>query len=222
MGLRMKQGLTVSVIFLLVTLTVNGDTRYSDQKTQDRDRVEKQHASDLERKQKILAELDAFMKEINAKLGDEIPGKMISPVSPEKMDALDEMNSKEFISPASGTRTSDYGYRVDPITKKSSSFHKGIDIAAPRGTPVKATASGVVKKSAYYNNGYGNLIVVQHAENLVSYYGHLDKRYAKKGDRVTRGDVIGTVGATGRATGPHLHFEIRKGEKTIDPDTLLR
>ncbi|MFW5771322.1 MAG: M23 family metallopeptidase [Spirochaetota bacterium] len=218
----MKRMLTVILIILLAGYAANGDNRYTDQKTTDRDRVEKQHASDIERKQKVLDELDAFMKEINDGLGNEVPGKMITPISPEKVDDIDTLEPGEFISPASGTRTSDYGYRIDPITKNKSSFHKGIDIAAPRGTPVKATASGVVGKSGYYNNGYGNLVVIQHADNLVSYYGHLDKRYAKKGDRVTRGDVIGTVGATGRATGPHLHFEIRKGEKTLDPDSFLR
>ncbi len=218
----MKKLWAVSLILLLTAYAANGDNRYTDQKTADRDRVDKQHTSDLERKKKILEDLDAFMKEINDGLGDAIPGKMITPVSPEKVDDVEKLESKNFISPASGTRTSDYGYRVDPITKKKSSFHKGIDIAAPRGTPVKATASGVVRKSAYYNNGYGNLVVIQHADNLVSYYGHLDKRYAQKGNKVTRGDVIGTVGATGRATGPHLHFEIRKGEKTLDPDSFLQ
>ena len=218
----MKKAWLISALMLILVMGASGDSRYKEQKTMDKDRVARQHESDLERKRKVLEELNEFMKQINTGLGEDIPEKMITPVSPEKVDDVEEMRPHNFINPASGTRTSDYGYREHPITKKKSSFHKGIDIAAPRGTPVKATAPGVVKKSGYYNNGYGNLVVIQHADNIISYYGHLEKRYSKKGDRVKQGDVIGTVGATGRATGPHLHFEIRKGDKTIDPDTFLR
>lgn len=218
----MRKAWLTGVCILILLISASGDSRYREQKKLDRDRVDTQHESDLERKQKVLEELKAFMKEINTGLGQDLPEKMITPVAPGKVDDVEEMESGKFINPAAGTRTSDYGYRVHPITKKRSSFHKGIDIAAPKGTPVKATAAGVVKKSGYYNNGYGNLVVVQHKDNIVSYYGHLDKRYSKKGEKVKQGDVMGTVGATGRATGPHLHFEIRKGDKPIDPDTFLK
>lgn len=128
----------------------------------------------------------------------------------------------DFALPTTGKVSSKFGYRVHPVTKKSYTFHSGIDIAAPRGTPVKASADGIVKKSGYFQNGYGNLIVIQHRKDMVTYYGHLDKRGAEAGDSVKKGQEIGTVGRTGRATGPHLHFEVRRGKKALDPDEFLR
>src|SRR6056297_1339843 len=127
----MKKSWLVSILILVLAVSASSDSRYNEQKTRDRDRVNTQHASDMERKQKILEELDAFMKEINTGLGGDIPGKMVTPVLPDQVDDVEEIESNNFISPTRGTRTSDYGYRVHPITKKRASFHKGIDIAAP-------------------------------------------------------------------------------------------
>jgi murein DD-endopeptidase MepM/ murein hydrolase activator NlpD len=127
----------------------------------------------------------------------------------------------KFIVPTTGRVTSKFGYRVHPVTRKSHSFHTGIDIAAPMGTPVKASMAGTVVKSGYYRNGYGNLIVIRHENNFATYYGHLLKRFVRGGDTVTQGQVIGSIDSTGSATGPHLHFEIRKGSRAMDPDGYL-
>lgn len=130
--------------------------------------------------------------------------------------------SDSFIVPTEGIRSSNFGYRVHPVTKKSYSFHSGIDIAAPMGTPVKAAENGTVKISDFNNNGYGNLIVIQHESDLSTYYGHLNRRGKNSGQSVKKGDVIGEVGSTGASTGPHLHFEVRRGGAALNPDQFVR
>jgi murein DD-endopeptidase MepM/ murein hydrolase activator NlpD len=96
-------------------------------------------------------------------------------------------------------------------------FHDGIDIKAPKGTHIYAAKSGRVLYSAKKIKGYGNMIVIQHPDYTVTVYAHNSKNLVKTGDFVNQGDLIGHVGRTGRATGPHLHFEIRKGVKPVDP-----
>jgi uncharacterized protein YgiM (DUF1202 family) len=130
--------------------------------------------------------------------------------------------SREFAVPTTGKVSSKFGYRVHPVTKKSQSFHSGIDIFAPKGTKVNATADGVVKTASYNNNGYGNLIILEHEKELSSYYAHLEKILVTPGQRVRKGDLIGTVNSTGMSTGNHLHFEVRRGGKAMDPDEFLR
>jgi hypothetical protein len=137
-------------------------------------------------------------------------------------DNRDQSSPDRFLVPVLGKETSRFGYRIDPITKRRRSFHSGIDIAAPAGTPVRTCADGIVKIAEYMRNGYGKLVVIEHEEELSSYYGHLSKIQVRRGDRVRRGEPIGSVGATGRATGPHLHFEVRRGETALDPDAFLR
>jgi murein DD-endopeptidase MepM/ murein hydrolase activator NlpD len=127
----------------------------------------------------------------------------------------------DLMVPATGRLTSHYGYRVHPVTKKQNSFHSGIDIAAPKGTPVYAAADGIIRKSEFSRSGYGNLIVVEHEKNLSTYYGHLDERLGKINQRVKKGELIGRVGATGMATGCHLHFEVRKGGNALNPEEYL-
>ncbi len=126
-----------------------------------------------------------------------------------------------FIVPARGPLSSRFGYRVHPVTKKKYSFHKGIDIAAPRGSPVRASSGGKVIRSEFNRNGYGNLVVIQHEKDLTTWYGHLEKRSVRKGDAIRQGDLLGTVGSTGRATGPHLHFEVRRGNTALDPEAWI-
>lgn len=129
--------------------------------------------------------------------------------------------AKTFLLPVAGPISSPFGYRVHPITRRRGSFHKGIDIAARRGTPVKAASDGTVQKARFYRNGYGNLVVIQHSNSMATYYGHLDKIKVTPGTVVSRGDVIGTVGSTGMATGPHLHFEVRRGTTALNPAEWL-
>jgi len=84
-----------------------------------------------------------------------------------------------------------------------------------------ASAGGVVATSNYLNNGYGNCVIIEHANNVKTLYAHLDQRIVAAGDIVIQGQKIGTVGTTGRATGPHLHYEVYKGGKSINPEELV-
>lgn len=120
--------------------------------------------------------------------------------------------------PCKGYLSSSFGSRRDPFNGRRA-FHSGIDIAHYVGTKVYATASGtVVYRGAV--NGYGNMVKVENGERFLSVFGHLDKILVKKGQHVSRGDVIGTMGNTGRSTGPHLHYEIRDHGKAINPYSL--
>jgi LysM repeat protein len=111
--------------------------------------------------------------------------------------------------------TSPFGPRQDPITGEPG-FHDGVDLHAAYGSPVYAAAAGKVLFTGVAG-GYGNLIEIKHPHHYLTYYAHLSKILVKRGQRVRRGSLIGKVGATGRVTGPHLHFEIHHDGKIIDP-----
>jgi len=120
------------------------------------------------------------------------------------------IESTPTIMPVEGGYISSYfGYRSDPFTQKRT-FHHGIDISAQRGTPVYATADGVVHESTTRSIGFGRLITVDHGHGFTTYYGHLHKIHVKSGQQVKRGQIIGEVGSSGRSTGTHLHYEVRK------------
>lgn len=121
--------------------------------------------------------------------------------------------------PAHGWLTSSWGLRTDPV-KGGADFHPGLDIAGERGQPVFATAAGKVTFSAY-NGDYGNMIVLDHGFGLQTRYGHLLASKVKVGDAVKKGDQIGQVGATGRATGYHLHYEVLANGRLLNPLQLL-
>lgn len=120
---------------------------------------------------------------------------------------------------AMGYYSSNYGYRVDPFTGKST-FHTGVDLIAPPGTPVLAAAGGVVSTVTFVPE-YGNMVDVDHDNGLTSRYAHLTKSLVKVGDVVLKGQNIALVGATGRATGPHLHFEVREKGIPLNPNKFL-
>jgi len=111
--------------------------------------------------------------------------------------------------------SSPFGYRKHPIHQKIK-LHTGIDLAADKGAAVLATASGIVEKSEY-QKGYGNYIQLAHSDTIQTCYAHLWVPLVKKGDTVVQGQIIGLVGATGLATGPHLHYEVHLNDKKIDP-----
>lgn len=100
---------------------------------------------------------------------------------------------------------------------RSTSVHKGIDIAKNLGENVNAALDGKVIKAGYNSGGYGNLIVLEHENNIKTYYAHLNDIYVKDGDVIKKGDIIGSVGNTGNSTGPHLHFELRVNNTPVDP-----
>ena len=111
---------------------------------------------------------------------------------------------------------SGFGYRSDPFTKVKK-MHEGMDFTAKTGTPIYATGDGLVAKSDNTASGFGNHIVIRHGFGYETLYAHLSKYKVRAGQRVKRGDVIGYVGSTGRSEGPHLHYEVHKDGKVVNP-----
>ena len=116
--------------------------------------------------------------------------------------------------------TSQFGLRRDPKTG-GRRMHRGVDFAASSGTPIYATADGVVTHSGWHS-GYGRLIKIQHEFGIETRYAHLSRLKAKVGQRVSRGDRIGAMGSSGRATGVHLHYEVRVGDKAVNPMIYIK
>lgn len=125
--------------------------------------------------------------------------------------AIQPVNNKDMNRIASG-----FGYRIDPVYK-TVKFHAGLDFAAPQGTPIYATADGRVTTSGNAGNGYGNHVILSHGFGYETLYGHMVRVKSQVGQTVKRGEVIGWVGSTGKSTGPHLHYEVHKNGKQIDP-----
>ncbi|MGB0640506.1 MAG: peptidoglycan DD-metalloendopeptidase family protein [Myxococcota bacterium] len=195
--------------------------------------------------------MDIFDQEIASRIADSgglgfesllvadgtIPGGMsgiadLSPVSlPSSNNSLTIMKRKgpraarakvkvDGNMPVSGAViTSRFGKRTDPFHGKVRN-HKGVDFAAKQGTPITPVKAGTVV-SAGKRGGYGNVVVVDHGDGTTSLYAHCHELKVQKGQRVGRGDVIATVGSTGRSTGPHLHLEVHKDGSAIDPMSVL-
>lgn len=123
------------------------------------------------------------------------------------------------INPCAGRISSDFGQRVHPMNSEVT-FHNGLDIAANEGTEIRACFDGIIEKSEY-NDLSGNYIIIKHENNYTSSYAHMSKRIKNTGEAVKKGDVIGYVGSTGSATGPHLHFEIRQNGTPLNPRELI-
>jgi murein DD-endopeptidase MepM/ murein hydrolase activator NlpD len=117
--------------------------------------------------------------------------------------------------------TSSYGVRSDPF-RGTRAMHAGIDLAGPVGTPIYATADGIVGRSEYNSGGYGNLVELNHGRGIQTRYGHLSRATVSPGQRVKRGDVIGLMGSTGRSTGSHLHYEVRIDGKAVNPVPFMQ
>lgn len=115
--------------------------------------------------------------------------------------------------------SSGFGFRIDPFTG-GSAFHAGLDFRGPIGTPVYAAAQGTVSFTGV-KQGYGNCLEISHGNGLLTRYAHLSRIGADLGQRVTAGSAIGAIGSTGRSTGPHLHFEVRIGDRAVDPRPFL-
>jgi len=125
--------------------------------------------------------------------------------------AIQPVSNKDLRHIASG-----FGYRVDPVYKITK-FHAGLDFAATQGTPIYATADGVVKEASYDAGGYGNHVVLNHGYSYETLYGHMVRIKVRVGQQIKRGEVIGWVGSTGKSTGPHCHYEVHKGGQPVDP-----
>ncbi len=124
--------------------------------------------------------------------------------------------------PVMGSISSPFGSREDPILGGGEGeFHKGVDISAPWGTPIRATADGVVE-SAGYGNGYGKEVVIDHGGGVKTIYAHMSGFHVSGGQQVVRGQIIGYVGTTGRSTGAHVHYEVRLRNVPVNPHKYLR
>lgn len=137
----------------------------------------------------------------------------VETVSPDGTRARSTARSRPaeetFLWPVSGRVNSGFGPR-------GSSFHDGLDIAAPEGTPIRAVEDGEVIYSDRLR-GYGNTVIIRHGGGIASVYAHNQVNLVREGQQVGRGEIIARVGSTGRVTGPHLHFEIRKNNLAQDP-----
>jgi len=117
--------------------------------------------------------------------------------------------------------TSGYGTRTDPF-RGGAARHQGIDLAAPVGTPIYATAEGTVNEAGYNSGGYGNLIKLDHGRGIETRYGHLSQILVSPGQRIARGQMIGRMGSTGRSTGSHLHYEVRIDGRAVNPIPFMK
>ena len=118
--------------------------------------------------------------------------------------------------PVNGYISDGFGIRHNPFSGEGRETHEGMDIAVDFGTPVSATADGLVIHAGPYS-GYGNLVILYHSNGITTRYGHLSRITVEAGQRVNRGDQIGHAGSTGRSTGPHVHYEIRENDQPMDP-----
>jgi murein DD-endopeptidase MepM/ murein hydrolase activator NlpD len=158
-------------------------------------------------------------------------GKRVDPLGQEPLKGKQGPVPGRFSNPLSGTEIPDsllpiqapvssaFGIRRDPFTH-TMRFHKGIDLAAPAGTSVRAAMGGTVV-FAGTEPGYGNTVVIRHGDQLETRYAHLGRNDVKAGDVVREEDIIGAVGSTGRSTGPHLHFEVTRLGEAVDPVAAL-
>ena len=123
------------------------------------------------------------------------------------------------LPPADGPVSSPFGRRIHPITRKRS-FHEGVDIAAPEGAEIRALRAGTVVRAGPMGS-YGLTVEIDHGDGTRTRYAHASRLHVRKGDRVDAGEGVADVGATGRATGPHLHLEVLRGDRPVDPMPIL-
>jgi len=190
-----------------------------------KDRLEEK-LKDIERKLLEMQEL-LGKKGINKELsvgGDFIPADRLNPSYVDFMEKdvnelFDTMKSFPVGTPLSGKINSGFGYRKDPFNSRSA-FHSGVDIDATYGQSVVATADGVVEHAGLYR-GYGETAIIKHKDGYETLYGHLSKVEVKEGQKVKAGDWIGDAGSSGRSTGTHLHYEVIKDGKNLNPTKYL-
>jgi murein DD-endopeptidase MepM/ murein hydrolase activator NlpD len=158
---------------------------------------------DLSRLEKMVRYQEESFNSLKAHLGD-------------KQDLIQRT---PYRWPVRGFLSSTYGPRSDPFTG-TSRVHEAIDIVAPKGTPIKAPADGIVTYSGP-DPGLGNMLVLDHGYGVITRYGHNNANLVREGQRVKRGDTVATVGSTGRSTGPHLHYEVRINDVAINPLKII-
>jgi len=171
--------------------------------------------------QAILAKINFYISEDNYELKD-IQGvlKQILQIQ-EAIPVFNQpKNAISMMMPVSGNITSTYGIRMHPILKVER-MHNGIDIDGEEGTPVKVVLDGKVL-SVQKDEELGNVVKVDHGNGLITVYAHLKDVYVKKDEQLKKGFILGTVGESGLAEGPHLHFEVWQNDKPINPELWLK
>ena len=178
-----------------------------------RENEEMKTAAEEKKKQLEIETLSYQMSE--EELSDDTAAEPFRIPPPSYCSYKNEKIGFKYTTPLRGTITSRYGYRDHPIIEDAS-FHTGLDIAAKQGVEIVSFASGKVVEAGK-NSTYGNYILIEHSNGFYSFYGHNSKLLVKKGQKVSLGQKIAKVGSTGMSTGPHLHFEVRKGSLRLDP-----
>jgi murein DD-endopeptidase MepM/ murein hydrolase activator NlpD len=170
--------------------------------------------------QQVKLSIDQFYALRNEAMSGEVSRALEGGLSPTFEGDWTSLADAPSIWPLEGRVASSFGERQDPINGEGA-FHAGIDIDAPIGTPVRAAADGDVT-GASMGAGYGRQVVLDHGHDIMTVYGHLSAVAVLPGQHVSRGQVIGYVGQTGRATGPHLHYEVRVHNVPVNPHKYLR
>jgi murein DD-endopeptidase MepM/ murein hydrolase activator NlpD len=170
--------------------------------------------------QNIKATLDEFYSLRNQAMSGQVSRALESGLPSGFAGDWTQFSDAPSLWPLEGRVTSSYGERQDPINGEGA-FHAGIDIAAPYGTPVRAAADGDVL-TAGFGTGYGREVSINHGHDVTTVYGHLSAMAVVPGDHVTRGQIVGYVGQSGRSTGPHLHYEVRVHMVPVNPHKYLR
>ena len=197
-------------------------------------------------KDEQLASLQIFANEVSAAYGVKNPGAEIDtaaelkPLNPSYRESLEQYNFLQSASiapnfhmyafqwqtnirptlwPVNGRIMSPFGARTDPLNGEGA-MHTGVDLGAAMGTPVHATADGVVVHASW-GGQYGNLVIIDHGNGMETYYAHLSSFSVIEGQEIRRGETLGHSGATGRVTAPHLHYEVRIGGTPVNPYKYL-
>ncbi len=170
--------------------------------------------------QNVKASIDTFVALRNQAMSGRVSRALEGGLTSGFAGDWNQLADAPSMWPIEGFVASSFGSRQDPINGEGA-FHPGIDIDAPKGTPVRAAGDGEVTGAAM-GAGYGKEITINHGHDVVTLYGHLSSIAVVPGDHVTRGQVIGYVGQTGRATGPHLHYEVRVHSVPVNPHKYLR
>ncbi len=211
-----------AIIFVLIGLTVKfiGGDLYTNSRKLYYNAVDSENFFNVTMNNDIGSTVSDSLSETENDLS--APAEENNVIIPEEMTSeVVETTGVEngYIWPISGKITAFYGVQSSLFSGPDSS-HTGIDIGADTGTPIKSISDGKVT-FAGYSEGFGKYIIISHSDNISSLYAHCSELLYKKGDIVEKGDIIALVGATGKATGSHLHIELLVGNKSVDPLWLL-
>lgn len=218
---------TLGGSFLFISYLNNGIDQIKKAKANQLESLEEFYSLQIENKVKDIDELASKLEDVYSIIGvDKDATKQ--EISDKTLKAID-LNKKKYTLEVIPNGlpldkvdvSSGFGYRINPITKKRQ-FHRGIDIPAPRKTPIKATADGIVEFVQASDVGdYGRVIKIVHNYGFKTIYAHMSKTYMNVGDIVKKGQVIGLVGNSGRSTAPHLHYEVKHINKILNPKNFM-